>query len=181
MYFASMSASTLTGAPMGLAFSVVLSSVWGMTAAVKPSAVTSATVSEIPSIATEPFGTSKADTVSGAATVYSVEVPAEAVGHAQRALEVHRRALREPAERGAVERLGAHVDEERPADEARDSKACPVHGYGIADGHVPAEVRRVHLQTHAAADALDARHDPLRLDKTGEHPRRLLSAPRDPT
>src|SRR5439155_24833263 len=56
-YFAIRSVSRLTVAPNCLKPSVVLASVWGMSATLKRSAATSTTVKLTPSTATEPFDT----------------------------------------------------------------------------------------------------------------------------
>ena len=75
------------------------------------------------------------------------------------------------AKRGLGERLLAHVGDERAADEVGDGQARAVHGDGVAERHVAAELGRVDLELRTARDALGARDDALGFDQSGEHAR----------
>jgi hypothetical protein len=81
------------------------------------------------------------------------DMSAEAVGEAQRALEVHLVALAQLAEGRPRERLLAHVRDERAADELHDRQTRAVDRDRIADRHVTPELRRVDLESHAPRHA----------------------------
>ena len=99
------------------------------------------------------------------------EVAAERVRGAQRRLEVDRGAGREPAERGARERLAGQLGLEAPVGQRDDREAHARDGDAVpalpAGGHEPAGVDRE--PPRAAAACADGNHAAHCLYDAGEH------------
>ena len=97
--------------------------------------------------------------------------PPETIGHAQRALEVHLRALPGAGKGGLRKRLLADVGDERASGEVGDRQTRAIHGNGVAKRHVSAKLRCVDLELRTARNAVGAHHDSLGFDQSCEHAR----------
>ena len=164
-------------APGASAPSVVTASVCGISATSKPLRSTPTTVSETPSIATEPFSTSssakpalrrdeephvvaRAAQLAHAARPVHValhDVAVEAAVRAQRALEVHARARAQRAERGALERLAHRLEGERAARESTHREAGAVHRDAVAEPRLAAIAGRRDHEPRVRARAARSR------------------------